>query len=124
MGATNKNTISHPDQPKNSFAPLADMEVDMESEVTSKTPITGNTKVQDNSTEHKDHSTINDNGSLADSSVASFNVKEVTYTPNLSEQAKGALDIARQDKASQVDFQVNSMDNDPNEDHTSSKESC
>ncbi len=54
-GGSNKTTISHPEHAssKNSFAPLANMEIDMESEDTSKTPITGNAKVQDNSTEHE-----------------------------------------------------------------------
>lgn len=124
LEASNKSTISHPEHAssKNSFAPLADMEIDMESEDTSKTPITGNAKAQDNSTEHENHSTINDDASSSDSSVASSKVDEVTYTPNLSDQAKRALDIARQAKVPQVDSQADSMDIDSNEAHNNSTE--
>ncbi len=85
---TNTNILLDTNDSQNPFAPLADMEVDMESEDTSKTPVTGNAKPLDNSVDEDHHSSTNESDSSEGSNTSSSNNIEDGYTPNLSDNAK------------------------------------
>lgn len=76
------------------FTPLADIEVDIKSEDTSKTPITGNAKSHGDSTEDDNHSSIHNSDASESLTNASSNNEGDSYTLSLSEQAKKALDLA------------------------------